>query len=387
MAAMPRWRRPRRRRRARHATLAGVRPVTRRELRRDRQLGLIEGPRPLWRWMRRVAVLAVLTLLLPVPWLHVVSEDPPGSAWRLNGRLHVDGQPIDPPGRWSWLAVGRPALVGEVLRDELLGLEPVATDMRTESVLLRPALAEPAAAAVGLRHAGRQLPMGLLVEVYGPLVEGLPQRAVLTQLEGIPLTDRDAWNRATVGIAAAQVPGAEGELAHGVDADDEPVHSSGAARDPLTFQTLQGGAFHVERQDDGLPYRVVRTLDTAPEGFDARIAFAVIDALPTQWFRELSLGSSHGLMVALTTYAHVSEVDLAAGRHIAGTGGIRGDGTVVPIGGLAAKAQAAERAGADVLFFPATQAAALGGFDPGTMDLVPVATLGEAISYLTGPTA
>ncbi len=51
------------------------------------------------RWPRRAAIVLVVLLLLPVPWLHVVSEDPPGTAWRLSGRLQIDGQVVDPPGR------------------------------------------------------------------------------------------------------------------------------------------------------------------------------------------------------------------------------------------------------------------------------------------------
>ena len=325
------------------------------------------------RWPRRAAIVLVVLLLLPVPWLHVVSEDPPGTAWRLSGRLQIDGQVVDPPGRWSWLAVGRPALVAEVLRDVVIPPDRPPVDMRTESATLRPALAEPAAAAVGLRHAGVDIPLGLLVEVYEPLIEGLPERAVITQLEGIALTDREAWERAS---AREPLPEA---------VEGEPVAVAGPEQ--LSFQTASSGAFSVERGEHTLPYRVVRTLDTAPPTLDARIAFAVTELLPVDWFRELSLGSSHGLMVALTTYAQVAEGDLAAGRHIAGTGGIRGDGTVVAIGGLRAKAEAARRAGADVLFFPASQELILQGFEPRGMALVPVTTLAEAIEWLTGPTA
>ena len=325
------------------------------------------------RWPRRAAIVLVLVLLLPVPWLHVVSEDPPGTAWRLSGRLQVNGQVVDPPGRWSWLAVGRPALVAEVLRDMVIPPERPPIDMRTESATLRPALAEPAAAAVGLRHAGVDIPLGLLVEVYEPLIDGLPERAVITQLEGIALTDREAWERAS---AREPLPEA---------VEGEPVAVAGPEQ--LSFQTASSGAFSVERGEHTLPYRVVRTLDTAPPTLDARIAFAMTELLPVDWFRELSLGSSHGLMVALTTYAQVAEGDLAAGRHIAGTGGIRGDGTVVAIGGLRAKAEAARRAGADVLFFPASQELILQGFEPRGMALVPVTTLAEAIEWLTGPTA
>ncbi len=326
------------------------------------------------RWAIRAAIALVVVLLLPVPWLHVISDDPIGTTWRLNGRLQVNGESIDPPGRWSWLAVGRPALVGEVVRDAVFGSDDPPTDMRGDSIVLRPALAEPAAAAVGLRHAGVDIPLGLLVEAYDPMVEGLPQRAVLTRLQGVQLTDRAAWDHAT---SVVQVP----EIGDGQDglATSVPEH--------LSFETATAGVFQVERTADGLPYRVVRTLDTAPQAFDARIAFQATELLPVDWFRELSLGSSHGMMVALTTYAHVFEGDLAAGRHVAGTGGIRGDGTVVPIGGLTAKATAAKRSGADVLFYPATQAAVLEDFDPGAMALVPVTTLTDAIEWLTGPVA
>jgi predicted S18 family serine protease len=101
-----------------------------------------------------------------------------------------------------------------------------------------------------------------------------------------------------------------------------------------------------------------------------------------RWARSLALGPSHGLMVALTTYAHAVDGDIAQGRHIAGTGGIRGDGVVTPIGGLPSKARAAKRAGADVLLYPASQAHQLAGFDAGNMLLVPVRTLGDAIAAL-----
>ena len=326
------------------------------------------------RWLRRGVLLLLIVLVLPVPWLHVVSEDPLGTAWRLSGRLQVNGEVVDPPGRWTWLAVGRPALVGEVVRDQLWPPERPPTDLRVHSVVLSPALAEPAAAAVGLRHAGVEIPLGLLVEVYEPLIEGLPDRAIVTELEGIPLTDRDAWERASAAMSAPALAAVDGEQAVG-------------GEDPLSFLIAGGGAFLVERTDQGLPYRVVRTLDTAPQGLEARIAFVATDLLPVERFRRWSLGSSHGMMVALTTYAHVVEGDLARGRHVAGTGGIRGDGSVVAIGGLRAKATAARRAGADVLFFPATQAVVLEGFDPGGMELVPVASLAEAIAYLAGPIA
>ena len=47
-----------------------------------------------------------------------------------------------------------------------------------------------------------------------------------------------------------------------------------------------------------------------------------------------------------------------------------------------AKATAARDVGADVMLFPAAQAEQLAGFDAGSMRLMPVASLDEAIAVL-----
>jgi hypothetical protein len=313
-------------------------PPTRLRLRRRR------------RWPRRVAralVVLLLAVLLPVPWLHHVGDDPVGFAWRLSGRLHVDGQTVDPPGRWTWLTVGRPPLLGEVAWGHLQG-EPPGRDLRTGPADRRPRLSDPSAAAVGLNAAGAELPLTLLVEVSGATHPGLPDPAVLTHLNGIPLRDRDSYRRAV----------------------DRP-------RQVTWFRTEDGARHRVEGTD--LPYLRIRVSDVAPAGLDARIGG---DHAALRWLRDLSVGSSHGVIVALTVYADASGDDLARGRHIAGTGRIGGDGSVGPIGGLAAKAAAARRAGADVLIFPGSQAGELADFDPGAMQLVGVGTLAEAIAAL-----
>jgi hypothetical protein len=315
----------------------------------------------------------VVLLLLPVPWLHVVSEDPPGTAWRLDGRLHINGRSIDPPGRWSWLAVGRPPLVGELLRDRLLRVETDATDLRTGPVTRRPALSEPAAVAVGLRHAGRELPLGILVEVRDPLLEGYPQTGLLAAVNDAPLTDRQAWEELS------------GSWAQDAGASDGSGGVATAVDPGLTFRFRSGRQFSAP--GPGLPYGEVIVSPTAPDTLRAGIAFAAMRLIPGDAARNLSLGSSHGLMVALMAYAHGSGHDLAQDRHIAGTGGILGDGTVQRIGGLAAKAEAANRAGADVLLVPRSQAYELEEVPlPGTT-VVPVTSLREAIEWLGAPIA
>ncbi len=333
---------------------------------------------------QRVLVVVVLVvLLLPVPWLHLVSEDPPGTAWRLDGRLEIDGEVIDPPGRWSWLAVGRPPLVGELLRDRLLGVDSLATDLRAGPVARRPSLSEPAAVAVGLRHAGRELSLGVLVEVREPLLEGYPQAGLLDAINDAPLTDRQTWDEVSGGWV--QDPRAAGG-ADGAGADGAGADGAGAALEPgLTFRFRGGQRFSAP--GPGLPYEQVIVSPTAPDTLSAGITFAAARLIPGDAARNLSLGSSHGLMVALMTYAHASGHDLTQGRHIAGTGGILGDGSVQRIGGLPSKARAANRAGADVLLVPRSQAALLDEVPlPGTT-VVPVASLREAIEWLAVPVA
>lgn len=335
------------------------------------------------RYLTALAVVLVAVLLIPVPWLHVVSDDPPGTAWRLDGRLHVDGDPIDPPGQWTWLAVGRPQLVGEWLLDQVTGTSAPPADLRTGSVTRRPQLAEPAAAAVGLLHAGRPVELGLLVEVRDPLLEGYPASGQLASVNGIPLTDREAWQQAASGWeAAAGLPTTTEEAAG--TADQAGVEAAMAGADPsrVTFRLRDGREFTAP--GPGLPYQTVHTLDVAPADLEAGIRFKVLELLPGEWFRDLSVGRSHGMMVALTTYADASGHDLAQGRHIAGTGGIRGDGTVTRVGGVPAKAQAAQRAGADVLLIPASQAHEIDTDALDDIEVVPVSTLEEAIRWLAG---
>jgi Lon-like protease len=294
-------------------------------------------------------VLAVV--LLPVPWMHVVDVDPPGQAWRLDGRLIVDGERVEPSGRWSWLTVGRPPVLAEVVRDSIRGGPEHARDMRQAPASSRPALNEPAAAAVGLLHAGAPIEMRVVVEALGAQRADLPDRALVERLNGVRLTDRAAWRRAR-------------------------------ARSPrdVVFTTRDGETFVTP--GPLLPYERVHVVDVAPSEVDAAVVGQLGRIAPVRWFRSLALGRSHGLMVALMTYADASGEDLAAGRHIAGTGGVNGEGTVTQISGLRSKARAAKRAGADVLVYPAVQHDELADFDPGSMELHPVLTLTEAIEGL-----
>jgi hypothetical protein len=307
-----------------------------------------------WPWRAGGVLLAVAAFvaLLPVPWLKADLADPPGSAWRLDGRLTIDGESIDPPGSWYWLTVGRPPIVAEVAWSWLAD-EPAPATMIGGRRAQRPNVVEPAAAAVGLRRAGRAVELGLLVEASDPRFDGLPRQVVLTALNGTPLSTREVWDHVTTDLRARN-----------------------------TFTTAAGETYAFDGAE--LPFGRVDVIESPVESLEVAVGGRLARSLPGGWYRDLSLGASHGLMVALVTYAEASGTDLARGRAVAGTGSIRSDGTVGRIVGLRAKATAARDVGADVLLFPAALVDQLAGFDAGGMALLPVRTLDEAITGLSG---
>jgi PDZ domain-containing secreted protein len=313
-----------------------------------------------WRgagWVRRAIGVAVaglaLVALCPVPWMRAATGDPPGSAWRLDGRLTIDGATVDPPGAWYWLTVGRPPLVGELVLAWLRGADEEPTDMAGGRRAQRPSVAEPAAAAVGLAAAGWPIDFGVVVELSEPVADWLPSSAVLASINGIDVTSRAVFDDLLGGLAA---------------------HNA--------FTTL--GGERIEFDGAALPYGRIDVVDRPAGPLEVRVGGPLADTPIGSWYRDLALGSSHGLMVALVSYAYASGEDLAQGRAVAGTGRIRGDGVVGRVGGLRAKATAAREVGADVLLFPALQAEDLEGFEPGRMRLVPVVSLSEAITALRG---
>jgi Lon-like protease len=95
------------------------------------------------------------------------------------------------------------------------------------------------------------------------------------------------------------------------------------------------------------------------------------------------VGPSAGLMTALTIYDELSPIDLAHGRHIAGTGTIDADGTVGEIGGIEAKARAAQASGAQLFLAPASQAAAARTVLGDRVPVIAVSTFTQALNALS----
>ncbi|WP_431712175.1 YlbL family protein [Glutamicibacter uratoxydans] len=102
--------------------------------------------------------------------------------------------------------------------------------------------------------------------------------------------------------------------------------------------------------------------------FDPQINFGVQDIG----------GPSAGMMFALAIIDKMTEGSLAGDTHVAGTGAITDEGEVEPIGGIAQKLVASQRAGAEVFLAPEDNCPDVQGRVPRGLDVVKVSTLSEA---------
>jgi PDZ domain-containing protein len=94
-------------------------------------------------------------------------------------------------------------------------------------------------------------------------------------------------------------------------------------------------------------------------------------------------GPSAGLMFALGIIDKLTPGDLTKGQFIAGTGEIRANGEVDPIGGIQQKMAGARAAGATVFLTPAANCQDAAGAVPPGMRLIKVSSLSGALSALS----
>lgn len=93
-------------------------------------------------------------------------------------------------------------------------------------------------------------------------------------------------------------------------------------------------------------------------------------------------GPSAGLMFTLGLIDKLSPDDLAAGKHIAGTGTIDAEGKVGPIGGIRQKLAGASKAGAELFLMPKSHCAEAAGHIPDGLTVTPVETVTDAVEAL-----
>jgi PDZ domain-containing protein len=90
-------------------------------------------------------------------------------------------------------------------------------------------------------------------------------------------------------------------------------------------------------------------------------------------------GPSAGLMFATGIIDKLTPEDLTGGGYVAGTGTIKPDGTVGPIGGIRQKLAGARDAGAELFIMPERHCAEAAGHIPDGLTVVPVATLTDTV--------
>lgn len=198
----------------------------------------------------------------------------------------------------------------------------------------------------------------------------------------------------TVARVAAVVPDgpAAGLLLPGdliVAFDGEPI-ASGEELVEAAGTTVVGQRLELEIQRDDATRKVEVLADVLPNTEQVGIGIAVETVerelelpLDVDLVDQQSIGGpSAGLMVALTVFDLVSDVDLAAGRDIAGTGTLDGEGNVGRIGGVREKTIAAVEDGVDLVLVPSAQAAEARAAAAGRVEVIGVDTFDEALDAL-----
>ena len=103
-------------------------------------------------------------------------------------------------------------------------------------------------------------------------------------------------------------------------------------------------------------------------------------------FKNTESGPSGGLMLALTIYSNINEIDITKGKKIAGTGTIEIDGTVGEISGVKYKLMGAVKDKADIFLVPKgknyKEAKKIKKEKNYNIEIVPIENFEEALKYL-----
>lgn len=321
-----------------------------------------------------LSLLVLLTAAVRVPMPVFVER--PGAVRSLADSVVVpDGGPLDGDFLLTTVNLRRGTVV-----DVVASLFDPASDLIATEALVPPgessdeyfdsqrslfAVTADVAAAVGLDEAGYDV-SGSDVTGEGALVvailDGAPAEGVLrpgdvvVAVDGEPVATSDDLQTAVVAV--------------GEESLEVTVRRDGQRR--TTALTPQRSA------DTGGPVIGVQV-----ETVDPRIDLPV----PVEVDSGRIGGPSAGLLIALTVYDKAAtDVDLVAGRRVAGTGALAPDGTVGPIGSIEQKVVTAHRADADVFLVPAPQhALAAAALPAGSeLEVVAVGTFSDAVEALAG---
>lgn len=190
-------------------------------------------------------------------------------------------------------------------------------------------------------------------------------------------------------VAAAIENGpSEGVLEEGdviLEVGGSPVEGFAQLRERV-IESGAGRALDITVERDGERVSVALT-PRVPEGGDEPMIGASIAPeyeLPHEVDFSLSDigGPSAGLVFALGLYEVMTPGSLIDGQDVSGTGTIDSSGAVGPIGGLAPKMWAAQRAGSELFLMPTANCAEVPDRVPPGLVVAPVSTLDEAIDAI-----
>lgn len=177
-------------------------------------------------------------------------------------------------------------------------------------------------------------------------------------------------------LAGDQVVSAAGEVITNVTQLREVIARSGAGT-PLSLVVL--------RQGQEVEVQVIPRMSEGPERMPV-IGILVSGQYEFPLDVRIGLenvgGPSAGLMFALGVVEKLTSEDITGGLVIAGTGTISAAGDVGSIGGVRHKMYGALNDGATVFLAPEGNCADIEGHIPDGLQVVPVATLAEAVSAL-----
>lgn len=241
----------------------------------------------------------------------------------------------------------------DLVRRELLRREGETDEEFQERNLQSMDISEQTAISVALERLGRDIITdGVeVVEVIPglPAVGALEAGDLLVEIGGVPISNLGDVSRAMTDRA----PGERVELVIERHGDRQSV-------------TVELGALD---EDPARPVIGIRVQNLNPR-FPVEIESGSIG------------GPSAGMMYTLAVMELLDPEELTPGKVVAGTGTIQPDGSVGPIGGIRQKIVAAEAAGAQVILVPAANYAEALTAPRSSIEVVSVATIDDAISYL-----
>lgn len=267
--------------------------------------------------------------------------------------VSILGNPDRPPGWFDMLAAAIDP-TQEIVPMELIYPSGVTTEDRQKENQAEMTSSQDAATAAALSELGIAFTQTLTVgavSAKGPANGVLKEGDVIVSVNGASITSYDLLRAS--------------------------IEANGAGT-PATFSVVR----------DGSALDVSVTPVAVTEGDQSAVLIGVSVKTTFDFPFEVKVrvdqigGPSAGLMFALGITDVLTPDNLADGRIISGTGTIDERGNVGAIGGLPQKVVSAERADSELMFIPADQCGEVPRGEFNKIRIVPVATLGDAITAL-----